>query len=90
MREGRTRERREAEKAGQGSVDVSRQPLLDVGNRLTSHLISVSSCPEGKTAVLRANVGLVAGLVGLFGDAVVERTGDGGATVAVEGHRTGR
>eukprot|EP00903_Cladosiphon_okamuranus_P011333 g10683.t1 len=90
VREGRAQERRETENAGRRLADASRQPLLDVGNRLISHLISVSSCPEGKTAVLRANVVLVAGLVGLFGDAVVERTGDSGATIAVEGHRIGR
>lgn len=94
VREAREKERQAAEREGglSGAADVGRQPLLDVGNRLVSHLISVSSCPEGKTAVLRANVVLVVGLVGLFGDAVVEqRTGDdGGATVAVEGHRTGR
>ena len=91
VREGRVRERQAAEEAGDGSADVKRQPLLDVGNRLVSHLISVSSCPEGKTAVLRANVVLVAGLVGLFGDAVVEQSAeDGGAAVALEGHRTGR
>lgn len=43
-----------------------------------SHLMSVSSCPEGKTPMLRANVMLVAGLVSLFGEAShVELSEDG-------------
>lgn len=91
VREARAEERRAAtEEAAMSSGNVSLQPLLDVGNRLVSHLISVSSCPEGKTAVLRANVVLVAGLVGLFGDVIIEQTDDSGETFAVEGHRTGR
>lgn len=96
MREARAEERRTAAaaaEAGGDPGDVSHQPLLNVGNRLVSHLMSVSSCPEGKTAVLRANVVLVAGLVGLFGDVVVEleqEGDDGGGSVWVEGHRTGR
>lgn len=46
-----------------------------------SHLMSVSSCPEGKTTMLRANVMLVAGLVGLFGEAVEDEQREDG-----EGH----
>eukprot|EP00752_Nemacystus_decipiens_P003549 g3275.t1 len=46
VREERAKERRAAEEAGDGPAEVGRQPLLDVGNRLVSHLISVSSCPE--------------------------------------------
>lgn len=88
VREAREKERQKAEEAG-NPEDISRQPLLDVGNRLISHLMSVSSCPEGKKAVLRANVLLVAGLVGLFGD-VVEETIDDGAEARIEGHQMGR
>lgn len=44
-----------------------------------SHLMSVSSCPEGKTTMLRANVMVVAGLVSLFGEAAEdEQSEDGG------------
>lgn len=89
VRGAREKERRQAEEAG-NPEDISQQPLLDVGNRLVSHLMSVSSCPEGKTPVLRANVLLVAGLVGLFGDVVVEQTNDDGAEVRIEGHQMGR
>ncbi|CAM9566377.1 unnamed protein product, partial [Ectocarpus sp. 13 AM-2016] len=90
VREARAEERRRAEEAGGGPGDVSRQPLLDVGNRLVSHLMSVASCPDGKTPMLRANVLLVAGLVGLFGDEVVEQTDRNGEAIRMEGHRTGR
>lgn len=89
VRGAREKERRKAEEAGDPQ-HISYQPLLDVGNRLVSHLMSVSSCPEGKTAVLRANVLLVAGLVGLFGDVVIEQTNDDGEEVRVEGHQMGR
>lgn len=41
--------------------------------------MSVSSCPEGKTTMLRANVMVVAGLVSLFGEAAEdEQSEDGG------------
>lgn len=90
MREARAEERRRAAEAAGDPGDVSRQPLLDVGNRLVSHLMSVASCPDGKTPMLRANVLLVAGLVGLFGDVVVEQTDHNGDVIRTEGHRTGR
>lgn len=85
VREARAEERRKAEAAGDDPGDVSRQPLLGVGNRLVSHLMSVSSYPDGKTAMLRANVMLVAGLVGLFGDVFIEVEAEG----AADGHRGG-
>lgn len=101
VREARAEERRKAEAAGDDPGDVSRQPLLDVGNRLVSHLMSISSYPDGKTAMLRANVMLVAGLVGLFGDVFVEikaeaagdgQRGGGGqdGVIRMEGHQMGR
>lgn len=52
--------------------------------------MSVSSCPEGKTTMLRANVMLVAGLVGLFGEAEqsddADDYGDDGGEQGAEEH----
>lgn len=49
---------------------VSFEAIVDISSRTNqvSHLMSVASFPEGKKTMLRANMELVAGLIGLFGD----------------------
>lgn len=67
VREKRAEERRCATSVEAGDVRLE-QPLLDVGNRLVSHLMSVCSYPPGKTTMLRRNLELISGLIHLFGD----------------------
>lgn len=42
---------------------------ISVFTNQVTHLLSVSSYPEGKIPMLRANMELITGLVGLFGEA---------------------
>lgn len=67
VREGRAEERRCETPVEAGHVRLE-QSLLDVGNRLVSHLMSVCSYPPGKTGMLRRNLELISGLIDLFGD----------------------
>lgn len=66
VREKRAEERHCATSEEAETVRLE-QPLLDVGNRLVSHLMSVCSYPPGKTTMLRRNLELISGLIDLFG-----------------------
>ena len=88
VREARAEERRCASTGDDGGDGPLRrhQPLLDAGNRLVAHLMSVSSYPPGKTPMLRANLELISGLIGLFGDPGRGSTGgDGNSHVSAGG-----